>query len=396
MSEQKIFATNEIIFSEGDLGDCAYLIEKGSVLVYLVKDEVEIPLKYLGEGEVFGEMSLIDCSPRSASCRAITESQLIIVKKEQLLNRIQEADPVVRLLMKVLLERLRTQNEQISGKKGQKKQAPDISLLQEKKQALDRIGLESRIAHGVDQNEFVPFYQPIVDIHTGKIVGCEALVRWISKEYGVISPSAFMDVVEESSQILKVGKLIIEKSLIDLPILRSVFSHEKNFFISINVSGRQFADPQFILHLEAARARGRLSSQQIKLELTERIMTAGPQALATLQSCRDLGYRLAIDDFGTGFSSLQYIAQMPLTDLKIDRSFVTKMRADKKYLSVVQSLISLAQSLDLNIIAEGIELQEELELLQQLQVNMGQGFLFSKALPLDEFLQLARRRKKIA
>lgn len=385
------FAGDEIIFKEGDVGDCAYLIEKGRVLVFVNKEETEVPLKVIGAGEVFGEMSLIDDSLRSASCRAIGDVQLIVVTKEQLLDRIRMADPVVRLLMQVLLERLRSQNDILRGK------IPEIavvgdSLAKEKKEALDRIEFENRIATALNKDEFLPFYQPICDLNTGEVVGCEALVRWMSKDQGMIPPSVFMDVMEESSLILKAGQVMIEKSMADFLQIQAMFGGNPNFFVSVNVSGRQFTDPYFLEHLEASRVRYKLQASHIKLELTERIMMVGPQALAMLQVCRQRGYQLAVDDFGTGFSSLQYLAQMPLTDLKIDRSFVMKMLGeDKKSLAIVKSFIFMANILGLKLIAEGIESPEELGLLRMLGVGMGQGYLFSKPLSLEDLRKYASK-----
>lgn len=383
------FSQNQIIFREGDVGDCAYLIEKGRVLIYVNKGETEVALRTLGEGEVFGEMSLIDNSPRSASCRALGDAHLIVVTKEQLIDRIQDADPVVRLLMRALLERLRSQNDNVRGK-SLAKSAENDGLEKDKREAVERIELENRIYNGLKNDEFLPFYQPIYDLETMSIKGCEALLRWITPSGEIISPSVFMDVVEDSALVLDAGKLAIEKCMIDLPAMEKGFGRIENFTVGVNVSGRQFADIGFIDHLEETRAKRGLQANQIKLEVTERVMMEGPVALATLQKCRSLGYRLAIDDFGTGFSSLQYLASMPLTDLKIDRSFVNQVLNEEKSLSIVKSLIYMARLLNLNLIAEGIETRDQLDCLRRLGVNMGQGYLFAKAVPLREFVKLPR------
>jgi EAL domain-containing protein (putative c-di-GMP-specific phosphodiesterase class I) len=382
---------DEVIFLENEVGDCAYLIERGRVLIYLTKDGVEVPLKVIGKGEVFGEMSLIDGSPRSASCRAIGDVQLLIVTKEQLSDRILAADPVVRLLMQALLERLRAQNDRLRGKLSSVAVDNLDSLAAEKKEALERIGLENRISKGLDNDEFIPYYQPIYDLASCEVRGCEALIRWVTKDRGVIPPNVFMDVMEDSSLILRAGQVVIEKSAADLESMRNHFGGSRDFFVSINVSGRQFMDKGFIEHLERTCNRFHVDPAQMKLELTERIMTEGSQALSTLEACRARGYQLAIDDFGTGFSSLQYLAQMPITHLKIDRAFVMNLFADQKSLMIVKSLIYMADVLGLTLIAEGIETREQLALLKSLGVRYGQGFLFSKPLPLDEFKRLTYR-----
>jgi EAL domain-containing protein (putative c-di-GMP-specific phosphodiesterase class I) len=221
------------------------------------------------------------------------------------------------------------------------------------------------MASAIDNNEFVPFYQPIYDLNSQSIVGCEALLRWKAADGKIISPNVFIDALEHSPLILDVGQHVLEKCIRDLVNLYHAIPNGlcEDFFASVNVSGRQFADPQFIARLETVRAQSGISARHIKLEVTERIMTEGPIAIATLQNCRALGYKIAIDDFGTGFSSLQYLAAMPLHDLKVDRTFIAQMMSSEKALSIVKTLIHLATHLNLNLIAEGIETQEQLLLL---------------------------------
>lgn len=379
----------QLIFADGDAGECAYLVESGRILVFVVKDGVEVPLKVLGEGEVIGEMSLIDNSPRSASCRALDDGSLLVVGKDQLLDRVRGADPVVRLLMRALLERLRSQNDSARGH-GFDSGKTETEAMDDKREALRRIDLENSIAGGLQKDQFLPFYQPINDLKSGRIVGCEALIRWLQPDGRLISPAVFMDVIESSSLVHQAGRMMIEKSLRDLGPLQQRFGAD--FFVSINVGSGQFGDPNFLDHLEKTRESFGVDAECVKLELTERVMMEGPQAMSTLENCRAKGYRLAIDDFGTGFSNLQYLASMPLSDLKIDRSFVMKILSHERSLSIVKSLIHLARSLKLSLIAEGIETADELALLRKLGVEMGQGYLFAKPMPLDQLMQLAAQK----
>lgn len=391
----RTFAKNELIFLENQTGDCAYLIETGRVLVFLLKDGEEIPLKILGKGEIFGEMSMIDNSPRSASCRALTEVRLATVTQEQLLDRVQSTDPIVRLLMRALLDRLRLQNDAIRGKRTVYPANNTAEMEKEREEALARLELENRIAAGLENDEFLPHYQPIYNLQTGEIVGCEALLRWRTSDGKLISPGSFIDALEESPLILEVGHRMIQYCVRDLVQMQKETRLPPNFFVSVNVSGRQFADPTFVEKLEGVRQAANIPSFHLKLEVTERIMTEGPQAISTLQRCRALGYKIAIDDFGTGFSSLQYLASMPLHDLKVDRSFINQMMSLERSLSIVKTLIYLANALNLNLVAEGIETEAQLALLNQMGVQMGQGFYFSKALPLDEFTHLVGGGAKI-
>lgn len=378
------YPANYTLFSQGEKGDRAYIIDKGRVIIFLSKDGEEFPLSILGEGEIFGEMAIIDSQVRSASAKTLEESSLIIVTKDQLLERVQASDTVVRLLLRVLLKRLRAQNDLIVIQPKKKifntEKAKKEDIL-----AVEKIKLEAKISQAFENKEFVMFYQPIVNIKTEKIIGAEALIRWFPPTGEPISPAVFMDVVEYSSLIIPFGKWIVEECFRDLKQIQSE-ANIKDFSVSINISGKQFHQFDIINSVEDLRKKFDLVSNCIKLEMTERIMMDGNAALDTLIRFADLGYKLSIDDFGTGFSSLQYLFRMPLDNIKIDRSFIRDMLKDDKALAIVKSLIYLAQSLNMLVVAEGIEKDEEKHLLKALGVDFGQGYLFSKAIPLKDLI----------
>ncbi|KYG65218.1 hypothetical protein AZI87_11695 [Bdellovibrio bacteriovorus] len=387
---------DQIIFNEGDAGDCAYIIEKGRVLIYLSKDKEDIPLTILGEGEIFGEMALIDNQNRSASVRALEDVRLAIVTKQQVLERVSTADKVVQLLMRVLLKRLRRKNintpggTKISDVEFDNSGAGDDGT----QTALDQIKLENQIFQAFQNKEFELFYQPIVNLKTKQINGCEALLRWNSPQHGLVSPNLFIDVIENSSMVIPIGHWIINQALKDLRTIQDQLRLNKkdkmadDFMMSINISGRQFTHSDFVNNLEDLREKHDLQPKNIKLEMTERIMMDGAIALDALKQCHDQGYAISIDDFGTGFSSLQYLTQMPISFLKIDRCFVMKVLNDPKSKAVVSSIIHLAHAMDIEIIAEGIENNEESLVLETLGARFGQGYLFSKPVDLGRFLKL--------
>ncbi|HWU44414.1 MAG TPA: EAL domain-containing protein [Bdellovibrio sp.] len=387
---------DQIIFNEGDAGDCAYIIEKGRVLVYITKDREEIPLSILGEGEIFGEMSLIDNQDRSASVRALEDVRLSIVTKQQVLERISTADTVVQLLMRVLLKRLRRSNHNGYGfSRTPELQIENTGVGDDKtKSALDSINLENQIFLAFQNKEFEIYYQPIVDLKTRKIVGCEALLRWKSPSQGMIPPNVFIDVIENSSMVIPIGHWIINQSLKDLRGMRDHLLQKNqakladDFMMSINISGRQFTHSDFVSNLEDLREKHDIPTKNIKLEMTERVMMDGAIALEALHQCRAQGYSISIDDFGTGFSSLQYLTQMPISFLKIDRSFVLKILNDPKSRAVVSAIIHLGHAMDIEIIAEGIETNEECLVLETLGARYGQGYLFSKPLEYAHLLKL--------
>ncbi|NUN07054.1 MAG: EAL domain-containing protein, partial [Bdellovibrio sp.] len=270
---------DQIIFSEGDGGDCAYIIEKGRVLVYLSKDQEEIPLTILGEGEIFGEMALIDNQTRSASVRALEDVRLAIVTKQQVLERISTADKVVQLLVRVLLKRLRRKNMLTPGGNFSEVEIDNSGAGDDgTESALDQIKLENQIFQAFQNKEFELFYQPIINLKTKKITGCEALLRWNSPLHGLISPNLFIDVIENSSMVIPIGHWIINQALKDLRTIQDQLLLNKktdlaaNFMMSINISGRQFTHSDFVNNLEDLREKHGIETKNIKLEMTERIM----------------------------------------------------------------------------------------------------------------------------
>lgn len=387
---------DQIIFNEGDAGDCAYIIEKGRVLVFLSKEQDEIPLNILGEGEIFGEMALIDNDNRSASVRALEDVRLGIVTKQQVLERVSTADKVVQLLMRVLLKRLRRRNDAVvhGGRLSDAEFYTSETGNDGTQTALDQIKLENQIFQAFQNKEFELFYQPIVNLKTKKITGCEALLRWNSPLHGLVSPNLFIDIIENSSMVIPIGHWIINQALKDLRLIQDQLRLNKNdkmaddFMMSINISGRQFTHSDFVNNLEDLREKHDVQTKNIKLEMTERIMMDGAIALDALNKCRNQGYAISIDDFGTGFSSLQYLTQMPISFLKIDRCFVMKILSDPKSKAVVSSMIHLAHAMDIEVIAEGIENNEESLVLETLGARYGQGYLFSKPVDMGRFLKL--------
>lgn len=376
---------DEILFQMGDQADCAYVIDSGKVQVYVVKNQVETKLAEIRKGEIFGEMALIDNSPRSACVRALEDTVLNVITKEQLLQRYSSADSVMQLLLKVMMNRVRKNNSTLI----QATSSTDEIKGQEEayfSDALENIRLENRLHEALQKEEFEMFYQPIVDMSVHKIIGCEALIRWKDPVNGYISPDKFIDFLETSPLMIPVGLWIFDRCFKDLKPLIEQFGSD--FVMSINVSGNQFTHPDFLKHLEQLTWKHQVNPQNIKLEMTERVMMDGTVAIDILGQCQNKGFHISIDDFGTGFSSLQYLSQMPVNYLKIDKSFVSKITKDNKAYAVVKSIIFMAQALGMDIIAEGVETADEREALINMGAHFVQGWLYSKALPLDQFLKL--------
>jgi diguanylate cyclase (GGDEF)-like protein len=256
----------------------------------------------------------------------------------------------------------------------------------------DRLALERRLRSALDGNQFALYYQPKVSIATGELVGAEGLLRWNDPQSGVVGPAVFLPVLESTGLIVDVGEWVIQQAVHDLE--RWVEQGLKPIRLAVNVSPLQLRDPQFAARFFAAAGRGAAGAGGIDIEITEGALLDDTVFLGrTLQGLRDEGVRIAIDDFGTGYSSLSRLADLPVDTLKIDRSFISRLAGDKTAQAVVGTIISLARAFNLNTVAEGVEREEELVLLRELQCEQSQGYLHSRPLPVEEFEALLARAR---
>jgi diguanylate cyclase (GGDEF)-like protein/PAS domain S-box-containing protein len=247
-----------------------------------------------------------------------------------------------------------------------------------------KLTMENQLRQALDKEEFVLHYQPKVDLLSGKLTGAEALIRWNDPRTGLIPPGRFIPILEETGLIFEVGRWALRKAIEDY--LRWRAAGLAAVRIAVNVSPLQLRHRGFIAEIEQAIGIDAHAAAGLELEITENmIMEDVKQSIASLQAIRAMGITIAIDDFGTGFSSLSYLSKLPVDTLKIDRSFVTDMTAGPEGLALVSTIINLAHSLKLNVVAEGVETEEQSRLLRLLRCDEMQGFLFSKPVPSDIF-----------
>ncbi|MCT8961644.1 EAL domain-containing protein [Pseudomonas veronii] len=247
--------------------------------------------------------------------------------------------------------------------------------------------LESAIRQGLQRNEFILHYQPKLDLSSGRIVGAEALIRWHQPDHGWIYPSAFIPVAEDSGLIVPLSQWVLRQACEQAQAWRA--AGLPAVCISVNISAIDFRQRNFVANLAAILQRTGLTPSLLELEITESVLMQNVEdTLVTLQDIKALGVRLSIDDFGTGYSSLSYLRRFPIDVLKIDQSFVRGLGENSQDAQLISAIISLGKSLDLNIIAEGVETLEQLEFLRAHRCEEGQGFLFSKAVAAAEFAQL--------
>lgn len=254
---------------------------------------------------------------------------------------------------------------------------------------IERLELESDLRQALQRDELRVHYQPQVDLATGRIVGAEALVRWQHASRGMIPPSVFIPMAEDSGMIGQIGEWVLNTACTDakawqtagLPGLR----------MAVNVSGRQVGIDHMVDKVAAALKNSGLAPQFLEIEVTESVvMQDASRAISTLNALRDMGVTLAIDDFGTGYSSLSYLKRFPLNKLKIDKSFIDGMVDDPDDAAIVMAIIAMAQSLRHTVIAEGVETEAQAERLRAYGCDEMQGYLFSRPLPGDQFVELLR------
>jgi diguanylate cyclase (GGDEF)-like protein/PAS domain S-box-containing protein len=249
-------------------------------------------------------------------------------------------------------------------------------------QAWRRLEIEVELRRAIAGDELRVHYQPIVDLVSGEIRELEALVRWQHPERGLIQPSEFISVAEQTGLIEQLGEYVLEtacRQLADWDRLAPA-SASRPLTVSVNVAARQLAQPGFDATVARTLGRSRLSGDRLKLEITENATVEGEAAIRTLRAIRELGVRIAIDDFGTGYSSLGSFRELPIDGIKIDRTFVGGLGREREASAIVSAAIAFAQALDLEVTGEGIETADQLNRLRELGCVLGQGFLFARPL----------------
>lgn len=253
--------------------------------------------------------------------------------------------------------------------------------------AMARLRLESALREAIDESRFPVLYQPIVRLSDRRVVGFEALVRWDDPEQGVLSPSAFVPLAEETGLIVEIGDHVLRTACRQVREWRDAHAAADGIVMSVNVSARQIAVGDLLDRLDSALDESGLDARGLKLEITESLLVADPEAAeALLEAVRSRGIRLGLDDFGTGHSALSYLQRFPIDTLKIDRSFVQRLREGGEAEGIVDTIVALANHLKLDVVAEGVETEEQAECVKRLGCSLGQGFLFAEPLPADEAL----------
>jgi EAL domain-containing protein (putative c-di-GMP-specific phosphodiesterase class I) len=262
---------------------------------------------------------------------------------------------------------------------------------------VERLELRSALDHAVNEGHFLLQYQPIVDLGTDAAVGFEALVRWHHPTRGVIAPDQFIEVAEESGLIVPMGRWVLDQALHTVAQWHRMLPRTYQPYVSVNVSVRQFRQTGFVDQVRAALAYASVPPEALMLEITETLLMGDEEEIwAELAALQDIGVRIAIDDFGTGYSSLGYLRQRPIDVLKIDKTFIDDMVDNAQQHALVSGIISLAHTLNLTVVAEGIETHRHREMLARLGCPLGQGYLYSSPMGSTEALTWMLEPQEVA
>jgi EAL domain-containing protein (putative c-di-GMP-specific phosphodiesterase class I) len=253
-----------------------------------------------------------------------------------------------------------------------------------------RAVMERELHKALENREFQLYYQIQVDRH-GRPCGAETLLRWIHPERGMINPAQFIQLAEDTGLIVPIGKWVVERACAQLKTWQEDVL-TRNLVLAVNVSAKQFHEPDFVDHVQATLLSNAIDPKLLKLELTESMLLKNVEdVILTMNALQEIGVRFSLDDFGTGYSSLQYLKRLPLNQLKIDQSFVREVAFSQSDNAIVRTIIAMAQILNLEVIAEGVETEEQRKILLENGCNYFQGYLFSKPVPVEEYEALLKR-----
>jgi diguanylate cyclase (GGDEF)-like protein/PAS domain S-box-containing protein len=258
----------------------------------------------------------------------------------------------------------------------------------------ERLMLESQLRQAIGRNEFLLHYQPQLDLKTGLVIGAEALLRWQHPTLGLVSPAKFIPIAEDSGLIVPIGELVLNMACVQLRAWLD--AGYPDFKVSVNVSAGQLALPNFVETVSNALMVNQLPATSLELELTESLSMRNPErTVSLLQRIRAIGVDIAIDDFGTGYSNLAYLKKFPIQRLKLDRSFISELVEDNANQSIIHSVIQMCQGLHLKVVAEGVEILGQLNLLKEYGCDEIQGYYFSPPVPADKFAFFLEKNRLI-
>ena len=309
---------------------------------------------------------------------------MLAIEHDQFFERLVSGDPIVRTLVDSLLRRTRSilaslPNDVVLPAEDVPVDDPDA------RSGIDKIRLEAQLRDALDTGTLDVRYQPIYDLHAGRVAGYEALVRWELPGRGTVSPAEFIKLAEETSLIVPVGEYVLDRVVAVLCGLRDAGVAPLPS-IAVNVSARQLVEPGMARQIVARVQRAGLPAGALKLEVTESRMLDYAPVLAVMQHCRAHGIPFAVDDFGTGYSNLSHLYRLDFEFVKVDQAFARHMFETERAMTIVQAVVAMAHGIGAHVVVEGVETREQLQRLRAMGVRYAQGFLVGQAQPAAQVL----------
>ncbi len=375
-------APGQALFLEGDPPTTAFLIEVGEIEVSLRQKGRRIVLSRLGEGDLLGEMAVIDDAPRTATATAVNECVLIPIDREQIAERLAKTDPIIRSLMEGQLKRYRGA---LAAMQGKDHRALDAADTPSEQVGIGKIRLETHLREALNNDDLDVRYQPLLHVASGRIAGYEALVRWTHPERGPISPMEFVALAEETSLIVPIGEYVFDTACRAVQRLARIGAGNE-LFIAVNVSARQLGHSGLIERIVARVDAAGLPRGSLKVEITESQALDYDSVATLIALCHQHGIKVALDDFGTGYSNLTHLYRLAFDTLKVDQSFTRSMLGDPRSMAIVEAIVRMGKAIGAEIVVEGVETDAMLDVLRRLDCDYAQGYLIGKPQTLDELL----------
>ncbi len=386
------------LFQEGDEGGTGYFIESGTLDVWVFRRGQKVVLTTCGEGELVGELSAIDGAPRSACVTTLTDCVLYKFTHKQIEQKFRQTNPLLSMFLRSMADRIRATNAKITAafetSNLRTYVKPNLEIISNECQS--DFKLEADLRNALANEEFELYFQPIIELSTMKLAGFESLIRWNHPEIGLIPPDNFIPYAEESGFISQISRWCVQSAWAAAPILRQAalknIQQVKPLFVTVNLSGKDTGSQNFADWIVNYLKKSVYQPGMLKVELTESCLLENYTiASSMLHDLRSIGVDVAIDDFGTGQSNLASLIDLPLSVLKIDRSFISgKLNIDNNR-KVVKLILGLADQMGVDVVCEGIEDNNDLNPLRELRGGFGQGYMFAKPLPLDKAVDFVKQ-----
>ncbi len=387
--DREYFQSQERVFSWGDPGESAYVIEEGCVEVLVGAAPEQKRIAMLTQGAMFGEVALLDRQPRTATVRALVPTRLIRIDRSHVEELLLRSDPVIQYLMRLLLARFRSTHDASGQQNRPDPVRPDGSSSEQETEDLHRaavrtLSLAQDLSDSIERRQLELYYQPLIAFDGMELVGFEALIRWNHPILGLVSPIEFIPLAEKTGLIHRIGQWVLQRAVSDWAELRAFCDAEADEppFVGINLSSPELARGNVADTIQKCLESHHMNPRELHIELTETTIIDNMQAVsATLQQLRSIGIGIALDDFGTGYAGLDYLQSLPFTCLKIDKSFVQQMNQSERSVHIVKAALELARAIGLTTIAEGIEDAQAGAQLAAMGCSHAQGYYYGKPMP---------------